>query len=117
MPPQTPPPRIRLATAADIPALLALEARYFVGNLAPEARAEGFLSVLHGERWFGDSVRAGEIHVAEADGTVAGFIAVKPPPSRDDPGLDPISRALFDVGGRRYHFLAFPFDGTDSRRV
>ena len=35
---------IRLATIDDIPALRALEERYYSGNLDPSERAEGYIS-------------------------------------------------------------------------
>jgi hypothetical protein len=43
---------IRLATRRDIPAMMALEARYYVANLDPSERAKGFISDLHSQDWF-----------------------------------------------------------------
>ncbi|MBU3750694.1 MAG: hypothetical protein FGM52_09625, partial [Mycobacterium sp.] len=90
----TPELTIRRAGTADIAAMMDLEARYYVGNLKPTQRADGFLSILHNAQWFIDTVRAGGIHVAETDGTVKGFIALSPAPERADPRVGPITRAV-----------------------
>lgn len=91
---------IRRAEPADIPALMDLEARYYVGNLDPDAQRNGFISVLHSAAWFTDTIGGGGLHVATSDGAVAGFIAVTPPPSSDDPRLGLITRAVLDLAGR-----------------
>ena len=88
---------IRLAEPGDINALTDLESRYYVGNLDPSERADGFLSVLHSAQWFIDTVRAGGIHVAESDGAVGGFIAVTPAPARIDPRVGPITKAVLEL--------------------
>ena len=75
-------PKIRLATKADIPALMALNSRYYVGHLDPSERSEGFLSVLLSKEWFNDAVDAKGIHVAEVDGDIVGFIGMIEAPSR-----------------------------------
>lgn len=90
-------PLIRLATPADVPALLALEARYYVGNLEPDSRADGFLSVQHSAEWFESAVAAAGIHVAEIDGRVVGFIAVTQPPPRAATQPGSFIRALLDL--------------------
>jgi hypothetical protein len=88
---------IRLAGPADIAALMELEARYYVDNLDPAERADGFLSVLHSADWFLDAVRADGVHVAEIGSAVVGFIGVTPPPARVDPTVGPITRAVLDL--------------------
>lgn len=88
---------IRLAGPDDISALMDLESRYYVGNLDPGERADGFLSILHSAQWFIDTVRAGGIHVAESDGAVKGFIAMTPGPARIDPRVGPITRAVVEL--------------------
>lgn len=88
---------IRLAGPDDIAALMDLESRYYVGNLDPGERADGFLSILHSAQWFIDTVRAGGIHVAESDGAVGGFIAITTGPARIDPRVGPIIRAVVEL--------------------
>lgn len=56
--------RVRLATQRDVPQLAALESRYYIGNLDPTDRENGFMSVLHPRQWFADMAKAGGIHVA-----------------------------------------------------
>lgn len=74
---------IRLATGADIPAMMALEERYYVGNLDPSERSKGFISSRQSQDWFTWAVDSGGVHVAVTDDdTVAGFIAVTEPPAR-----------------------------------
>ncbi|MFM9033297.1 MAG: hypothetical protein ACKOQ4_03280 [Mycobacterium sp.] len=88
---------VRLGSTTDVAALMELEARYYVGNLDPAQRADGFVSILHSARWFHDTVADGGIHVAEIDGDIAGFIAVTPPPNAAGPRLEPIIRAVVDL--------------------
>jgi hypothetical protein len=88
---------IRLATVQDIPAIMALEARYFVGNLDPSEQVHGFVSVLHSEEWLRWAVDGGGVHVAITDAGVAGFIAVTPPPVRSDTGATPIVRSMVEL--------------------
>lgn len=89
--------RIRPAGTDDIPALMDLESRYYIGNLDPAQRADGFLSILHSEQWFADAVRAGGIHVAETGSAVGGFIAVTPAPARGELRVPPITRAVLEL--------------------
>jgi len=88
---------IRLAQQSDISGLMALESRYFVGNLDQSRRSDGFISVLHSREWFEGTVSAGGLHVAVIESTVAGFIAVTDPPPRTTPGLSPIMTAMLDL--------------------
>ncbi len=88
---------IRPAGTDDIPALMDLEAHYYIGNLDPAQRADGFLSILHSEEWFTDTVRAGGIHVADAGSAVGGFIVVTPAPVQVEPGIPPITRAVLEL--------------------
>lgn len=89
--------RTRVADADDIPALEELEARYYVGNLDPGERGEGYLSVLHSTEWFTDAVTSRAIHIAESDGVVGGFIAVTAPPARVGPSAGPLTRAVLEL--------------------
>lgn len=74
---------IRLATRHDIPQIMELEARYYVGNLDPSERSHGFISTLHSREWFDGAVDCAGVHVAVTDdAAVKGFIAVTPPPDR-----------------------------------
>ena len=68
---------IRHATPTDIPAMMALEQRHYVGNLTPEQMAGGFISILHPHEWFVAAVESGGMHLATTGiGDLAGFIAV-----------------------------------------
>lgn len=88
---------IRLARDSDVAGLMALESRYYIGNLEPSQRAEGFISVLHSREWFADTIACGGLHVAVVDGAVAGFIGMTEPPSRNTPGLSPVTTAMVDL--------------------
>jgi hypothetical protein len=89
---------VRLATSADIPSLMALESRNFVGNLDASERRGGFISVLHTREWFDRAVAYEGVHVAvEEDGAVMGFIVVMPPPSRSEAEATPILAAMLDL--------------------
>ena len=90
-------PLIRLATPADVPALTALEARYYVGNLPPESRANGFISVEHPAEWFASTIAGDGIHVAEIAGEIVGFIAVTALPRGADAAPGSFTRALLDL--------------------
>ena len=94
-----PAPTIRLATTADIPALMALNSRYYVGNLAESERSEGFLSMLLPADWFDDAIDGAGIHVATLDGDIVGFIGVTEPPSRDQVPDGTILAAILDLVG------------------
>lgn len=91
------PPLIRVATPADVPDLMALEARYYVGNLPPESRNNGFLSIQHSSEWFAAALATAGIHVAEIAGDVVGFIGVTPPPRRTDTAPGSITWAMLDL--------------------
>jgi len=107
---------IRLANPQDIPALMALEARNYVGNLDASEYANGFISILHPQEWFDWAVGSAGVHVAVTDdGSVIGFIAVTAPPVRADLGSSPIQRAMIElaattelnglpIGGQRWAF-------------
>jgi len=89
---------IRLATRRDIPAMMALEARHYVGNLDASEQANGFISILHPQEWFNDAVDCAGVHVAVTDdGAVTGFIGVTAPPTRSDMGSSPIIRAMLEL--------------------
>lgn len=91
---------IRLATRQDIPAMMALEARYYIANLDPSERANGFISDLQSQNWFTRAVDSAGVHVAVADDdAIVGFIAVTDPPARSQVGLSPIIRAVLDLAG------------------
>ncbi len=86
---------IRLAKVGDIQGLMTLESRYFIGNLGPGERGDGFMSVEHPEGWFAEAISLGGIHVAVADGgEIVGFMAVTPPPAVDKPGLPAVVREM-----------------------
>ena len=90
---------IRLATRRDIDAMMALEARYYVGNLDPSERKKGFISSLQSQDWFTWAVDSSGLHVAVTDdGAVAGFIAVTDPPAPSQVS-SPIARAVLDLAG------------------
>jgi hypothetical protein len=90
--------RVRLATAGDVPGIVALESRYYVDNLDASARAKGFISVLHSPQWFAAAIDSAGVHVAvTTDDGIAGFIAVTDPPDRDTADLPPIVRAILDL--------------------
>ena len=88
---------IRLAQQSDVSGLMALESRYYVGNLDQSRRADGFISVLHSREWFERTISDGGLHVAVIEGTVAGFIAVTDPPLRTAAGPPPIMAAMLDL--------------------
>lgn len=90
--------RIRPATRRDVPGLVALEERYFVGNLSESDRADGFISVRHHPEWFEQAVDGRGVHVAVTDDDgIGGFIAVTAPPAWADPDLPPVVRAMTEL--------------------
>ena len=89
--------RIRPATQLDVPALVALEERYFIGNLSASERAGGFISIRHSPEWFTQAVDCGGVHVAMTDDRVGGFIAVLAPPVPTEQDLPPIVRAVTEL--------------------
>ena len=89
---------IRLAGPGDVPAIMELEARHYIGNLGESDRAEGFISILHPADWFHATVAGGGVHVGVTDaGVVAGFIAVTPAPPPSGASVSPIIRAVLDL--------------------
>lgn len=93
--------QIRLATTADVPALMALEQRHYVGNLDPSRREEGFISILHPREWFDAAVESGGVHVAaRGPDELTGFIAVTDPPRDPDHAPSPILRAMTELANR-----------------
>ena len=57
--------------------LLALQNRYFIGNLDPAEHTDGFISVQHSPGWWARAIDDGGVHVAVTpEGEVVGFIAV-----------------------------------------
>ena len=89
---------VRLAELRDVPGLMALEARYYIGNVDPVDRAGGFISVLHSVEWFAAAVDCGGVHVAVTeDDAVAGFIVMTAPPDRAAAGLSPIIRTMLEL--------------------
>lgn len=89
---------IRLASRQDIPAIMSLESRYYVGNLDEAERSNGFISVLHSQEWFQRAVDAGGVHIAvDEQGAVVGFMVVSGPPDAAEPDLPPIMRAMVDL--------------------
>ena len=67
---------IRLATRPDIPAIMGLEARNYLGNLDESERAGGFISTLH---------------------PVQGFIVITTPPNPPEVDPSPIIRAMLEL--------------------
>ncbi len=90
--------RIRLATRSDIPGVMALEERHYVGNLSESERADGFISVRHSAEWFERAIDRDGLHVAVTeDDRIGGFIAVIPPPPTPDPELPAVVRAMTEL--------------------
>lgn len=90
--------RIRPATRLDVPGLVALEERYFVGNLSAAERADGFVSVLHSPEWFEQTIDSGGVHVAVTDDDgIGGFIVVTAPPTATGPDLPPVVREMIGL--------------------
>ena len=91
-------PEVRLANRGDVDGLVALQARYYIGNLDPAERAGGFISVLHSPGWFARVVDDGGVHVAVTpEGEVVGFIIISAPPDPAAAGLAPITRAMVEL--------------------
>lgn len=89
---------IRLATLADVPAVMALEERNYIGNLSASELRDGFISILHPREWFNEALESGGLHVAsQADGTVTGFMAVTSPPADVQTASSPIIRAMLEL--------------------
>lgn len=91
-------PIVRPGTVDDVPGVRALESRYFVGNLAPEQRADGFLSVIQPEGSFERIAAGGGLHVAvDAAGEVVGFIVIAPPPPTGQQTTSPILARMVEL--------------------
>jgi hypothetical protein len=91
-------PEVRLANRGDVDGLVALQARYYIGNLDPAEHADGFISVQHSPGWFARVVDEGGVHVAVTpDNEVVGFIIISAPPDPATPGLPPIPRAMAEL--------------------
>jgi len=89
---------IRLATQLDIPAMMALETRHYVGNLDASQLADGFISICHKQEWFDWAVCSGGVHVAVTDsGDLTGFIAVTDPPTASAAASSPIIQAMLKL--------------------
>lgn len=87
-----------MANQSDIPGLTALESRYFVDNLNPAERANGFISVLHPPQWCTAVIADGGVHVAVTDSDeVVGFMAVIAPPDPAEPGLPAVLKGMLDL--------------------
>jgi hypothetical protein len=85
------PPLIRLGTTEDVAGVNLLESRYFVGNLTPAQRGNGFISMIQPEGWFARIAEGGGLHVAvDGSGAVVGFIAIAPPLRMAQAPLPPI---------------------------
>lgn len=90
--------RVRLATRQDIPGLMALAERYYINNLDPAERANGFLSVLLAEDWFNWAVDTSGVHVATTeDDVVVGFVGTTDPPLDGQAGSSPIVRSMLTL--------------------
>ncbi|MGV1089436.1 MAG: hypothetical protein ACOYBX_15770 [Mycobacterium sp.] len=91
-------PRIRSATQGDVTGLTALEARYYIDNLDPAERANGFISVLHPPQWWARVIEGGGVHVAVTNSDiVAGFMVVIPPPDPSEKGLPAVLKGMLDL--------------------
>lgn len=78
--------------------MMALEERYYVGNLDPSERAKGFISNLQSQEWFTWAVDSSGVHVAVTDDqAVVGFIAVTDPPTPSQVGGSPIIQSVLDL--------------------
>ena len=89
---------IRLATRQDIPGLMALAERYYIGNLDPSEQSKGFLSILLSEDWFTWAVDTSGVHVAVTDDvTVVGFVGMTDPPVDGQAGSSPIVTAMLNL--------------------
>lgn len=105
---------IRLATQQDISAVMGLESRYFVDNLKPSERADGFISILHPREWFDRAVDSAGLHVAVSEegdeSEVRGFMAVTAAPSLSAVEGSPIVRGMLEAAA------ALEFDGSPLTR-
>jgi predicted N-acetyltransferase YhbS len=63
----------------DVPAIMRIQAANYVGNLAPEARARGFLSAEYSVAELKRMAEDVAVMVAEEDGRVLGFLCASSP--------------------------------------
>lgn len=90
--------RIRPANRSDVAGLTALEARYYIGNLEPDRRADGFISTLHSPDWFERLVDIGAVYVAATENEeVVGFMVVEPPPDPGQQGLPAVVKEMLNL--------------------
>ena len=79
---------------------MALESRYYIDNLDPVQRGDGFISVLHPSHWWTRIIAGEGVHVAvTGDDDVAGFMVVIPPPDAAEPGLPAVLKGMLDLTG------------------
>lgn len=86
--------QIRLARQFDVSGLVALESRYYIDNLDPAQRADGFMSVLHPSPWWARVIEEGGVHVAVTDDDVVGFMVVSPPPDPNEKSLPAVLKEM-----------------------
>ncbi len=85
----------RIATPGDIPGMLALQEACYIGNLPPQARGSGFLSVRFSRRQFSRMMdEAGIVVAAGAGGVIAGYLCAA---SLDGGGSSPILARLVEL--------------------
>jgi len=109
---------VRLATKQDVPAVMALESRYYVGNLDQVEQAEGFASILQPREWFDRAVDTNGLHIAvDGQGAAAGFIAMTEPPTLNAVTAQAY-RDRFDLGVLRFRRQSSgsPHDDDQARR-
>ena len=77
---------------------MALESRYYIDNLEPAERANGFISVLHPATWWTRVIEGDGVHVAVTENdTVAGFMVVISPPDPSEAGLPAVLKGMIDL--------------------
>ena len=90
--------QIRLAQQRDVGGLAALESRYYIDNLAPAQRADGFISISHPAHWWGRAIEVGGVHVAvTGNDDVAGFMVVTAPPDPTEMDLPAVIKGTLDL--------------------
>jgi hypothetical protein len=68
----------RPATTNDLPGILALQSRYLLANLAPEARSNGFVTTPFTEAQILDALALNGVFVAEAGGEIIAYAYAAP---------------------------------------